>query len=118
MVNRYQKHHVGHTFTFCEHAFLYKFVIRIFFHYSKLKNSMEMTLITNGDKYAIFLGDSTISRLNGHAKTWFDMVQTYHSVVECEPDKIISGCCFRCPKFLVCYILIFDLYVLAFKKDV
>ena len=44
MVNRYQKHDVGHTFTFFD---LDKPVIYVFFHYSVLKNLMQMTLITN-----------------------------------------------------------------------
>ena len=49
MMNRYQKHDVGHTFTFCDQGFfvihvLYdqvvKSVTHVFFYYSKLKSSM------------------------------------------------------------------------------
>ena len=63
-----------------------------------------------------YLDDLTISRLNGHAKTCFEMLQTYYRPPTCKPDKAMFVCCFRCLKFFVCYILIFDLYVLAFKK--
>ena len=69
--------------------------------------------------FKFYLGDSIISRLRGHAKTCFEMLQTYlkFRATKCEPDKVMCVCCFRCLKFLVCYILIFDLYVLAFKKN-
>ena len=46
------------------------------------------------------------------------MLETYLFAPECEPDKAMAVCCFRCLKFLVCYILIFDFHLLAFKKDV
>ena len=46
------------------------------------------------------------------------MLETCFSTAECEPDKAMSVCCCGFPKFLLCFILIFDVYVLAFKKDV
>lgn len=65
-----------------------------------------------------YLGDSTISRLNEHAKTCFEIIQTYFGAAERKPDKTMTVCCFRCLKFFVCYILIFGFYVLVLKKDV
>ena len=56
----------------------------------------------------IYLGDSTISSVKGHAKTCFEMLQAYHY---CDSaDKAISVCCISCLKFLVCHELIFDFF--------
>ena len=97
--------------------FLYKPVIRVI--RVKVKNldpdNVNKKLI---GVLKCYLGDSTISRFNEHAKTCFEIIQTYFGAAERKPDKTMTTCCFRCLKFLVGYILIFGFYVLALKKDV
>ena len=66
--------------------------------------------------FLFYLSDSTIPRYHGHAKTCFEMFQTYHNVIECKPDKIMSACCFRCLKIIVCYIL-FDLDYVQYLRE-
>ena len=90
---------------------MYKPVIRAFFSLLKVKK-LDADDINNKLRRAceFYLGDSTISRLKGYAKTCFYLLQTYHSVVKCEPDKIMSACCFRCLKTSIHYILD-ELYV-------
>ena len=119
MVNRYQKHDVAHTFAFSERDFFCRSLFTCLFSLLRVK-TFDADDVNNKVEQVckFYVGNSTISRLNKHAKTCFNMLQTYHSVAECKPDKIISACGFRCLKFLVCYILIFDLCVLAFKKYV
>ena len=56
-----------------------------------------------------FLGDLTISRRKGSTKTCFETLQTYHSVGDSEPGKIIYVRCYKCLKILIYYILS-DLY--------
>ena len=119
MVNRYQKHDGGHTFPFCDQDFC----IQIWYTcLSPLLKKKKLDADDVNKKLRevceFCLGDSNISRLNGHAKTCFEMLQTYLRAAEFEPDKAMFVCCFRCLKFLVCYLLTFDLYVLAFQRDV
>ena len=121
MVNRYQKHDVGHTFTFCDQDFFVQICYTCLFSLLKVKK-LDAGDVNNklSEVFKFYLGDWIISRLKGHAKTCFEMLQTYlrFRATKCEPDKVMSVCYFRCLKFLVCYILSFDLYVLAFKKDI
>lgn len=56
----------------------------------------------------IYLGDSTISRVKGHTKTCFGMLQAYEC---CDSDKAVSVCCLSCLRFLVCHELIFDFFI-------
>ena len=56
-----------------------------------------------------YLSELTISRYHGYARTCFEMLQSYLRAEECEPNKEMIVCCFRCLKIIVCYILS-DLY--------
>ena len=112
-----QKHNVGHTFTFFNQDSFVQICYTCLFSLLKVKK-LDADDVNNKlrEVCKFYLDDSTISRLNGHAKTCFEMLQTYCRPAKCKPDKAMFVCCFRCLKFFVYYILIFDLYVLAFKK--
>ena len=78
MVNRCQKHNVGHTFTFCNHIFFCPSLSYILF-------SLLNVDVVDGDDVnnklrwvcECYLGRSTIYRLKGHAETCFEMLQTH-----------------------------------------
>ena len=101
---------VGQTFTFSKQDFYVQVCHTCFF---SLLKAIKFDLNHVNDRLKriclFYLSESTISRHHVHARTCFEMSQIYLRADECEPNKAMTICCFRCLKMIVCYILS-DLY--------